>query len=207
MEPALPGAHFRGQNQARCFQRTSHAMMDGQKTQFPSAELTMSIDRMNIRLLGAYLPRLTPERIARHVEEDRLRFINVGVPDLQRQGFVLDWSKEDIAERSFEIAEEMAYCIERAALFEVVVSQADLYFEPGVFENAWEPAFLDIDGLKVIAESVTDLDVSKPFRLVFWVHDWTAESVLDGPNGPVPIERFEPVPERLWDLAPYDIVD
>jgi hypothetical protein len=162
---------------------------------------------MNTRLLGAYLPRLTPERIAQHVEADRFRFVNVGVPDLQRQGFALDWSKDEIEERSLEIAEEKTYCLERAALFEFEVSEADQYFEPGVFENAWEPAFLDIDGLRIVAESMAELDTTRPFRLVFWIHDWTDQSVLDGPNGPVAIEQFQPVPERLWELAPYEVVD
>jgi hypothetical protein len=162
---------------------------------------------MNTRLLGAYLPRLTPERIARHVEEDRLRFVNVGIPDLQRRGFALDWTKEAIEERATEIAEEKAYCIERAALFEVEILHADRHFEPGSFENAWEPAFLDPEGQRVVAGSMADLDFSQPFRLVFWVHDWGEEAVLEGPDGPIAIERFEPVPERLWALAPYEIVD
>lgn len=162
---------------------------------------------MKTRLLGAYLPRLTPERIAQHVEEDQLRFVNVGIPDLQRQGFALDWTKEAIEERAAEIAEEKAYCIEHAALFEVEVLHADQYFEPWVFENASEPVFLDAEGQDIVAESVSELDFSQPFRLVFWIHDWTEDSVLGGPEGPVEIERFEPVPERLWKLAPYEIVD
>jgi hypothetical protein len=162
---------------------------------------------MNTRLIGAYLPRLTPERLARHIAEDRWRFVNVGIPDLQQQGFALEWTKEAIEERADEIAEEKAYCLERAALFEFAISGANKYFEPGVFENAWEPAFLDSEGQRVIAEVVSELPEGKPFRLVFWIHDWDEGSTLDGPDGPVQVGEFEPVPERLWSLAPYEVVD
>lgn len=162
---------------------------------------------MHTRLIGIYIPRLTPERLARHIEEDRWRFVNVGIPDLQRQGFALEWTREAIEDRSAEIAEEKADCLSRAALFEFEISGADKYFEPGVFESAWEPAFLAADGQSVIAEFVNELPEGEPFRLVFWIHDWDERSTLNGPEGPVQIGELDPVPERLWSLAPYAIVD
>ena len=162
---------------------------------------------MNIRLIGAYLPRLTPERLARHVADDRWRFVNVGVPDLQKQGFALELTREAIEERADEIAEEKTYCLERAALFEFSVSDADECFNPGVFEDAWEPVLLDSEGQHVIADAVSDLCTGKPFRLAFWIHDWDDGSSLHGPNGRVQVDEFQPVPERLWEVAPYQVVD
>ena len=162
---------------------------------------------MHAHLVGAYLPRLTPDRLVQHVEDDRWRFVHVGVPELQRQGFLLDLTVEAIEERAAEIAEEMAYNLERAALFEFAIHEAKHPFDPGVFEGAWEPAYLDITGQRVIVESAHDLPGAEPFRLAFWIHDWEAESVLKGPEGPIAIDAFQAVPERLWSLAPYAIVD
>jgi hypothetical protein len=162
---------------------------------------------MNIRVVGAYLPSLKPERLRRYVEEDQLRYINVDVPALRAQGFLSDVSDEYIAERAAEIAEEKEQALQSAALFEIEVTHHQGDFDPFAIEGAWEPAYLDLAGRRVVAEYTDEIAGLAAFRVAFYVHDWKRGSTLRGPSGTLALPSFRPVPERLWQLAPYAIVD
>ena len=162
---------------------------------------------MKLRVVGAYLPRLDAQRLARYVEEDELRYVNVAVPDLRSQGFLADVSDEYVIQRAREIAEETEYALRRAALFEVEVTEHRGEFNPSSIEGAWEPTYLDLQGGSVIAEQPRELVDVPGFRVAFYVHEWPEDGVLQRPDGALPVPHFSAVPERLWQLARYAIVD
>ena len=162
---------------------------------------------MNTTVIGAHLPRLDPERLARYVAEGKWRYVNVAVPDLRSNGFLKDFTDEYVHERAEEIADETAHELQRAALFEVEVTDNNGAFDVSAIEGAWEPTFLSPDGTVLLESLGLSPANSRSFRTAFWVHDWNEGSELVGPNGPLGLPQFSPVPERLWALAPYALVD
>jgi len=92
-------------------------------------------------------------------------------------------------------------------MFELEVTEHDGGFNAAAIRGAWEPAYLDFEGGSVIAERALELADVPAFRVVFYVHDWPDGGVLEGPTGALSLPPFSAVPERLWRLAPYSIVD
>lgn len=162
---------------------------------------------MKAIVVGAYLPRLDPGRLARYVAEDKWRYINVAVPDLRSKGFLKDFTDEYVVERAQEIAEETQRELQQAALFEIEVADSDGTFNVSDIEGAWEPSFLSPDGAMLLECLGLSPANSKSFRVAFWIHQWSEGNELVGPDGPIELPQFSPVPERLWKLAPYAIVD
>jgi hypothetical protein len=162
---------------------------------------------MNAIVVGAYLPRLDPERLARYVAEDKWRYVNVAVPDLRSKGFLKDFTNEYVLERAQEMAEETERELQQAALFEVEVTDNDGTFDVSEIEAAWEPSFLSPDGAMLLESLGLSPANSRSFRVAFWVHEWREGSELVASNGSLGLPKFLPVPERLWTLAPYALVD
>ena len=162
---------------------------------------------MKAIIIGAHLPRLSPVRLVKHVSDDSTRYLTQGVPYLRSQGFLRDLSDEDVRERAAEIAEETQYALERAALFEAEVVGSDGTFDAGSIEGAWEPAYLSPDGATLLESIGLSPATAKTFRVAFYVHDWQDGQPLIGPSGAFLLPAFTPVPERLWQLAPYALVD
>ncbi|PZO16937.1 MAG: hypothetical protein DCE87_04945 [Betaproteobacteria bacterium] len=167
---------------------------------------------MKLTVIGAYLPRLTPERLAVWIQDDVADFVE-GIRDLQSQGLAQYWSDDQLQERAAELPSEMREAMNSAALFEVLVEDHKGEFDPyGISEKettsvAWEPAYLSEDGGESIAEDVSELGEVNRFRVAFYVHDWPKKGELIGPTGPLVHPTFGPVPERLWKLAPYVLLD
>ena len=103
--------------------------------------------------------------------------------------------------------------LQYAALFEVLVQGNDLPFDPGEFHNSdtgllgWKPVFLSVDGQKVVHEDVPAPASLHDFRVAFYIQDWVDAGQLVGPTCELELPSFEPVPMRLWTLAPYSCVD
>ncbi|BET26674.1 hypothetical protein EV673_0209 [Limnobacter thiooxidans] len=167
---------------------------------------------MKLTVIGAYLPRPTPERLAAWIRDDVADFVE-GIRDLRSRGFAQYWSDDRLHDRAAELPGELEKAISSAALFEVLVEDHTGEFDPYEISEkettsvAWEPAYLSVDGVESIAQNVSKPREVNRFRVAFYVHDWPEEGELTGPNGPLAHPTFQPVPERLWTLAPYDLLD
>lgn len=166
---------------------------------------------MQIRVLGAYLPRLDQGGIARFIAEDVARLKTTLLGFLAEGRFNLD--AEEIEGRALELPAELDADLQRCALFEVEVTGNAGEFNPSDFTNpetghaGWEPAFLTLDGQAIITESYRAPAELEAFRVAFYVHEWGESGSLSGPTGSLALPPFEPVPQRLWQLAPYACVD
>ena len=119
-----------------------------------------------------------------------------------------------------EIREGLERDLANAALVEVLVSNPDSSFSidafqqpnPDLAEGQWQVAwcekFLTTDGTARLAElKSNELPTEKHYRVAFYIHDWKHERGLHGPYGPLQLPSPEPMPSRLWKLAPYEQVD
>jgi hypothetical protein len=159
-----------------------------------------------VAIIGAHLPRLDQGRLAKYVADEEARYVNVAVPELRAKGFLKHISDQDVRARAEEIAEEMQYELERAALFELEVRSADQPFDIASIEEAWEPAYITADGEQLLEQVGLSPSTASVYRVAFWVHNWKGTK-LGGLAGIGDIPPCSPVPERLWRLAPYALVD
>jgi hypothetical protein len=102
-------------------------------------------------------------------------------------------------------------------MFEVLVSNPGKNFDvshfdqpdPSQSENFWQVAynekFLTPDGEKPIELRIDQKipDVQQ-FRVVFAIHFWKPTLPLRSSYGELSLPPVEPLPERLWRLAPYE---
>lgn len=136
-----------------------------------------------------------------------------GIRELQSHGLARSWSDDELRERATELPTELEDAMSSAALFEVLVEGHAGEFDPyEIWEKrttsaAWEPAYLSEDGEVSIADNLSVLSSVTTFRVAFYVHDWPEGGELIGPTGALGSPSFQPVPERLWKLAPYALLD
>lgn len=167
---------------------------------------------MKLTVIGAYLPRLSPERVASWIQDDVANFVK-GIRELQSLGLAHSWSDDELQERAAELPAELEDAMSSAALFEILVYDHAGEFDPYEISEkettsvAWAPAYLSEDGGASIADDVSELASVTKFRVVFYVHDWPEKGELIGPTGSLGSPKFQPVPERLWKLAPYELLD
>lgn len=108
---------------------------------------------------------------------------------------------------------ELGEALGSAVLIELLVESHGGAFDPDDFYEAqttsvaWEPAYLSVNGDQKVAEVLSELNPEEPFRVAFFVHDWPENGTLVGPTGKLALPSFESVPERLWRLAPYVLLD
>jgi hypothetical protein len=166
---------------------------------------------MQIRIVGAYLPRLDQAGISAFIEEDVEDF-RQGMRDLRRRG-ITDSTDEKIDQQAKELPAELDADLQTCALFEAEVLGNDAVFDPAYFESdsgfcGWEPVFLALDGESIILKRYEAPAELKNFRVAFYIHLWSEQNKLKAPNGIVMnLPPFAAVPERLWKLAPYRCVD
>jgi hypothetical protein len=167
---------------------------------------------MQLTVIGAYLPRLSPERLTAWIEEEVQSFAT-DIRAMKSRGLAQSWSEEEIDSRAAELPEELEEALSAAALFEVLVEEHVGDFDPFAISEkhtssvAWEPVYLSLDGTHSIAEHVGDLMDVKSFRVAFYVHEWPEGGELVGPMGLLIHPPFVETPERLWRLAPYVLLD
>lgn len=166
---------------------------------------------MQVRVIGAHLPRLDQEGVSQFIREDVARFKKTLYELNETSSIHTD--PAEIEERALELPEELDYGLQRCALFELEVTGNDSEFDPSEYGDpesgslGWEPAFLSTDGAAIICESHKAPASLKEFRVVFYVHEWQENGRLAGPIGELKLPAFTAVPARLWQLAPYSCVD
>lgn len=105
-----------------------------------------------------------------------------------------------------------------AAVFEVLVSNPDATFDIGQFvqpdplqpesrwQVAWNEKFLTVDGEKLLEVGRgKTLPNAQQFRVVFVIHSWKLNLPLQSSYGQLSLPPIQPLPERLWRLAPYEL--
>jgi hypothetical protein len=166
---------------------------------------------MKIRVVGAHLPRLDQRGIDSFIASDVAEW-RVTIRRLRNEGYT-GLTDEEIATRAAEMPEELDADLQKCALFEVEVRDNSNEFDPSEFREpiaggcGWEPAFLSMDGERVVLEGYRAPANMSEFRVAFYVHDWPDQGRLVGPTGELSLPEFSAVPERLWKLAPYSCVD
>jgi len=166
---------------------------------------------MHIRVIGAHLPRVDQDGIAKFIADDVAGFKKT-LFHLIDQGRT-QWTRQEVELRAQELPEEIDTDLQRCALFELEVLGNCRKFEPSEFTNpetgyaGWEPAFLSMDGQAIVTEAHWAPPELKDFRVTFYIHEWDEPGSLTGPTGNLTLPPFTPVPERLWHLAPYSCVD
>jgi hypothetical protein len=116
-----------------------------------------------------------------------------------------------------EEEENLRSHMDKAAVFEVMVTNPDASFDIGKFvqpdpaqsENFWQVAwnekFLTPDGETLIDLNRTQkLPDASQYRVVFVIHFWKPNLPLDSSYGELALPAQQPLPERLWRLTPYE---
>ncbi|CCE02352.1 hypothetical protein [Bradyrhizobium sp. STM 3809] len=110
--------------------------------------------------------------------------------------------------------------LDEAVLVEVMVTNPDARFSvghfiqpdpsrpPGQWQAAWNETFLTADGESRIELADTEkVPSSSRYRVVFVIHYWRQGTPLQSSYGDLTPPLPEPVPARLWRLAPYELPD
>jgi len=166
---------------------------------------------MQLTVVGAYLPRLDQARLSRWIADDVVSFKKT-IRELRERG-VTQTTDEEIELRAEELPEELNSDLQQVALFEVEVLGNSKVFVGTSFQErkttavSWEPVYLSLSGEEVICDKSDAPPELQEFRVAFYIHDWPQDGLLDGPLGELPLPPFSPLPERLWKLAPYSLVD
>lgn len=113
---------------------------------------------------------------------------------------------------------ELRFYMDNAAVLEVLVKNPDLQFNPHDFaqidpvnpkdhsEMAWNEMFLTADGETEIRTDYRQrMPAAKQYRVVFVIHRWMPSVPLLSSYGELQAPPVQPLPERLWRLAPYDL--
>jgi hypothetical protein len=117
-----------------------------------------------------------------------------------------------------EWEDNLRRCMGDAVVLEVLVANPDARFNPHDFvqidpsnpkdhaEMAWNETFLTADGETVIDTDYKQrLPAANQYRVVFVIHRWESRLPLDSSYGELHPPAVQPLPERLWRLAPYDL--
>ncbi|TMG75769.1 MAG: hypothetical protein E6H75_06725 [Betaproteobacteria bacterium] len=164
-----------------------------------------------ITIVGVYSPKASRGRLERfikdHVKGTKTAWAEMGL------------KATDSGKRLTAIASELRSALGPAALIEALVENADKRFDPGDFvqqdsaqpeghwQVAWEEVFLTTDGEKVLFHGPAGIPKRRSFRIAFYIHFWKHGAPLLSTYGPVQYPQPTPIPERLWRLAPYALVD
>jgi hypothetical protein len=166
---------------------------------------------MLIRVIGSHLPRLDPKGINDYIANDIDQYKSFWRERIERDND--SWSLEELEERAIEIAEQLSSDLHACALFELEVKGNEQRFYASDFYNVattlagWEPVYLELDGETIISDGSWLPPQHRDFRVAFYVHEWGESDRLTGPTGELELTQYTQVPERLWRLAPYALVD
>jgi hypothetical protein len=161
----------------------------------------------NVKILGVYSPLASASEF---------------------QAFLEAWTdgldEDEIEDMSPEELRNMRQNLERelgnAVLVEALVESADETFSMEAFAQpdpelpstnwqvAWCEKYLTPDGSRLLGDYRSYEVPSEPhFRVAFYVHYWKHKNGLNGPYGALELPEIEPMPARLWQLAPYETTD
>ena len=178
----------------------------------------------SLRVIGVYSPAMDKVRYETFVaaEVDRQNPINFSenlksfLRSVGRGTELNAFSAEDLQERRDHLEREFAGAVQ----VEVLVENPDERFSVSDFQQvnpaipsahwqvAWNEAFLSADGLEPIAElRPAKLPSLDRYRIAFFIHHWQHELGLSSSYGPLSLLPLTPIPERLWEMAPFELVD
>ena len=119
-----------------------------------------------------------------------------------------------------EWEERLRSNMDDAAVLEVTVDNPDATFKVAGFiqpnpvhprqswQAAWNATLLSADGeASLHRDRDRKLPGAAQFRVVFVIHDWKPGLPLRSSYGDPPRPPLQPLPERLWCLAPYELPD
>jgi hypothetical protein len=176
----------------------------------------------SIKVLGIYAPKLNPDRYTAFLESEIASRDPAGYSDSEIDS--LRSFGRDVSPLSAEDKDELRSHLERefgnAVLVEVVVTNPSIDFNVGDFvqpnptlardlwQTAWDERYLTADGTALLTEEPSErCEQSQSLRMVFYIHYWQEKQPLDSSYGNLALPLVEPVPDRLWILAPYSLVD
>jgi hypothetical protein len=177
-----------------------------------------------VSVIGVHSPTLDRGRYDAFVAEQVNRQNPINFPEelksflrrVGRESEIVALSPEELSERREYFEQEFA----GVAQVEVLVENPDECFKIGGFQQvdpsvpssrwqvAWNERFLTFDGMRVLGEySFNELPTQSRYRVAFFVHAWRHELGLNSTYGPLSLPPLSPIPERLWQLAPFELVD
>jgi hypothetical protein len=114
--------------------------------------------------------------------------------------------------------EHLRHHMDEAAVFEVMVTDAGANFDISKFvqpnpaqsrdfwQVAWNNKFLTSNGEALIElDRAQKLPQTAPYRAVFVIHFWTPNLPLYYGDRELTVPAQQPLPARLWRLAPYEV--
>jgi hypothetical protein len=177
-----------------------------------------------ISLIGVYIPTLDADRYRAFVDQEVSSQNPINFSDelkdfLKRVGrgdAIVALEPEELEERREYFEQEFG----SVAQIEVLVEDPDSKFSVGDFQQvdpsipssrwqvAWAEKFLTPDGSELLGEyRFNDLPNERSYRVVFFIHDWKHHLGLNSSYGPLALVEPTPIPERLWQIAPFELVD
>ncbi len=177
-----------------------------------------------IQVIGVYSPTVDLARYETFVREQVARQNPINCSDelkaflkrVGREAEIVALSPEELEERREYFEQEFA----GVAQIEVLVEYPDASFSiadfvqvnPAVPESRWQVAwnehFLTPDGLQLLGEyRFNELPTETSYRIVFFIHFWDHSLGLTSSFGPLSLVPISAIPERLWQLAPFELVD
>lgn len=155
-----------------------------------------------IEILAIYTPTRPPERLEQFVSD-----------------YLAKFGGDFPAARRAEIEVELRAHLAEAVLFEVVISNRDSAFDVGAFtqpdpalpsdrwQAAWAEVYLTPAGDELACPRRSNPPEQQDFRMVFWLHFFNCRQPLQTCYGELPCVASQPMPERLWRSAPYELPD
>ena len=177
-----------------------------------------------IRVIGVYSPVMdrarynafVDEQVARQNPIDFSKELKDFLKRVGRESEIVALPAEEIQERREYFEQELS----GVAQVEVLVENPDECFKVADFQQidpslpkvrwqvAWNEVFLSPDGERLLGEyHFNDRPIESVYRVAFFIHAWKHELGLESTYGPLTLVPHSPIPERLWRLAPFELVD
>jgi len=177
-----------------------------------------------IQVIGVYSPTVDMPRYRAFVSEQVAKQNPINFSDelkaflrrVGREADIVALSPEELQERREYFEQEFS----GVAQVEVLVEYPDARFSvadfkqvnPAVPESrsqvAWNEQFLTPDGSRSLGEfRFNQLPSESSYRIVFFIHSWNQNLGLASTYGPLSLVPISAIPERLWQLAPFELVD
>jgi hypothetical protein len=184
----------------------------------------MSDSAPSLKVLGLYSPKASEADYQNFVDQyiadsDPVNFDQETKDFFKRFGRDAELIPFDDADRA-NLREKIENELGFAAYLEVLVSYPDERFDiirfvqqdssavPGFGQVAWNETYLSEDGSELISRYPSkEIPKLSRFRVVFVIHQWQEGQTLYSPYGELAYPEIEPLPRRIWRLAPYERLD
>jgi len=178
----------------------------------------------NIHLIGVCSPTIDRARYNAFVDEQvaRQNPINFSqelkdfLKRVGRESEIVALPAQELQERREYFEQEFS----GVAQVEVRVENPDEHFNVGDFQQidpslpktrwqvAWSEVFLSPDGEQLLGQyHFNERPAESVYRVAFFIHAWRHQLGLNSTYGPLTLVPQSPIPERLWRLAPFELVD